>query len=89
MRIPALAILATTAVLTALPAQAQTFGGSAPICLKKYYWGGSETYYCSYTSMAQCNATASGLSAMCVENPYFANAQVSRGPAYRQLRRAY
>jgi hypothetical protein len=89
MRIPALAILATIAVLTALPAQAQTFGGNAPVCLHQYYWGGGETYYCSYTSFAQCNATASGLSATCVENPYFANAQIPRGPAYRQPRRAY
>ena len=72
MRIPALAILATTAVLTALPAQAQTYGGNAPICLHKWYWGGSSTYYCEYASMAQCQATASGLPATCVENPYFA-----------------
>ena len=89
MRVHALAILATTMVLTALPALAQTFGGSAPICLHRYHWGGGDTYYCSYVSMDQCNATASGLPATCVINPYYATAEGSRGPAYRQPRRAY
>ena len=89
MRIPALAILATIAVLTAAPARAQRYGGNAPICLQQWYWGGGDTIYCGYSSMAQCNATASGLSAMCITNPYFANVQVPRDPAYRQPRRAY
>jgi hypothetical protein len=88
MRIPALTILATFAVLTAAPAMAQTFGGNAPICLHRWYWGGGSTYYCEYASMAQCQATASGLPATCVENPYFANTQAPRG-AYRQPRSAY
>ena len=89
MRLAALAILATTAVLTAMPAQAQTYGGNAPICLHRIYWGGGDAYYCSYATMAQCQATASGLPASCIENPYFANAQVPRGRAYRQPRGAY
>src|SRR6478735_5444538 len=86
MRIPALAILATIAVLTAAPAQAQTYGGNAPICLHQWYWGGGDTFYCGYSSMAQCTATASGLSATCVTNPYFA---VPREPVHRQPRRAH
>jgi hypothetical protein len=85
MRILALAILATIAVLTAAPARAQTYGGNAPICLHQWYWGGGDTFYCEYSSMPQCQATASGLSAQCVTNPYF----VPREPAYRQPRRAY
>ena len=89
MRILALAILATIAVLTAAPARAQTYGGNAPICLHQWYWGGGDTYYCEYSSMAQCQATASGLPAQCVTNPYFVNAPVPREPAYRQRRRAY
>ena len=43
---------------------------------------------CSYSSMEQCQATAAGLPATCVENPYFARAQTPRG-AYRQPRSAY
>lgn len=89
MRIRALAILATIAGLTAAPALAQTYGGNAPICLHRWYWGGGDAFYCDYNSMAQCHATASGLPAMCVTNPYFANAQVPREPANRQPRRAY
>jgi hypothetical protein len=90
MRISALAILATIAVLTAsAPARAQTYNGNAPICLHQWYWGGSDSFYCGYTSLAQCNATASGLSAMCVTNPYFAGAQEPRERVYRQPRRAY
>ena len=84
MRIPAFAILATIAVLTATPAQA------APFCLQHWHWGGGGgTIYCGYSSMAQCHATASGLAAMCLTNPYFANAQAPREPAYRHPRRAY
>jgi hypothetical protein len=43
IRIPALAILATMAVLTAAPARAQTYGGNAPICLHQWYEYGSST----------------------------------------------
>lgn len=90
MRIPGFTILATMAVLTASHAHAQTFGGNAPFCLQQWHWGGGGgTIYCGYSSMAQCSATASGLAAMCLTNPYFANAQVPREPAYRQPRRAY
>ncbi len=89
MRVLALSILTIFAVLTAAPADAQTYGGNGPICLERYQWGGSRSIYCDYSSMAQCQATASGLSAMCVTNPYYANAQVPREPAYRQRRRGY
>ena len=89
MRIPALVILTIFTVLTAAPAMAQTYGGNGPICLQRYQWGGSRSIYCDYSSMAQCQATASGLSAMCVTNPYYSNAQVPRDPAYRPQRRAY
>ena len=85
MRIPALAILATFAVLTAAPAMAQTYGGNFPVCLQIYLRDGARNIECSYSSMEQCRATASGLSAMCLINPY-SNA---REPAYRQPRRSY
>ncbi len=75
MRILALMILAIGAISTSQPAKAQTYGNSNyPVCLHRYTWGGGNYYDCSYTSMGQCNATASGLSAMCVTNPYYANA---------------
>jgi len=89
MRIPALAILTLLTVLSAVPAKAQTYGGNGPICLERYEWGGSRSIYCEYYSMAQCQATASGLPAMCVTNPYYSSAQMPRDPVHRQLRRGY
>jgi hypothetical protein len=86
MRIPALAILTVATVLTAAPARAQTYDPTYPVCLHAYSRGGSY-YECRYTSLPQCNASASGRSAQCVINPYFASAQV---PAeYRRHRRVY
>jgi hypothetical protein len=86
MRIPALAILTIAMVSTAAPARAQTYDPSYPVCLHVYSRGGSY-YECRYTSLPQCNASASGRSAQCVVNPYFASAQV---PAdYRRHRRVY
>ena len=84
MRISALMILTAVTVLTSAPAPAQTFGGNYPVCIQNYRWGGSDID-CRFTSMAQCAATASGLSAQCLINPYYANAQMPRGSS----RRAY
>jgi hypothetical protein len=55
------------------PAAAQTYDPAYPVCLRVY---GPATYYeCRYTSLPQCNASASGRSAQCVINPYFGGAQ--------------
>jgi hypothetical protein len=84
MRVLALAILTMLTVLTAIPVDAQTYGGNGRICLEKWGWGGTHSIDCSYSSMEQCHATASGLSAMCLTNPYYSNAQASRrGSLYR------
>jgi hypothetical protein len=86
-RIPALAILTIATVLTAAPARAQTYDPAYPVCLHVY---GRATYYeCRYTSLPQCNASASGRAAQCVINPYFASAQVPAGRDYRRHRRFY
>ena len=81
MRILALAILTIATVLTAAPVRAQTYDPAYPVCLHKY---GPATYYeCRYTSLPQCNASASGRAAQCVINPYFESAQVTAGGYYR------
>ena len=73
MRVLALTILAIGAASVAAPATAQTYDPSYPVCL--HVWGRGATYYeCHYTSLQQCNASASGRAAQCVVNPYFANA---------------
>lgn len=89
MRVLALAILTMFVGLASAPAGAQTYGGNGPICLERYEWGGSRNIYCEYSSMAQCQATASGLSAMCTMNPYYSNAQAPRNPTYQRSRRGY
>jgi Tfp pilus assembly protein PilV len=89
MRISALAILTTVAILTTAPAVAQRYDANYPICLQSYGLGGGYNIDCSYTSMEQCQATASGLSATCDANPYYANAQAPRRPTSRQPRRGY
>jgi hypothetical protein len=52
------------------PAVAQRFGGNYPICLQKWEWGGSSSISCRYSSWEECKATAAGLSATCLVNPY-------------------
>ena len=84
MRIPALAVLTVAAVLTATPALAQTYDPKYPVCLQ-IYQGMTDYYFeCAYTSLAQCNMSASGRSASCVINPYYKGGKASPG---RRVRR--
>ena len=77
-------IIATIGVVT--PVQAQTYDPSYPVCMKVYsgHFGGGEWIDCSYTSLPQCRATASGRAAMCVVNPYFAYGQMASPRAYQR-----
>jgi Tfp pilus assembly protein PilV len=86
MRMVALAILTMCLALTAAPAVAQTYTGNYPVCLQLYLRDGARNIDCAYSTIEQCQATASGLSAMCIANPYYSTA---REPAYRQPRRGY
>ena len=88
MRIPALAILTIFTVLASDPALAQTYSPGYPVCMHAYRWGGSDVD-CSYTSLGQCAASASGRGGTCVVNPFSANAQIPVEPNYRRHRRAY
>ncbi len=83
MRILALAILAIGTVSIG-PAAAQTYDPAYPVCLHLYR---ANYYECRYTSLPQCNASASGRSAQCVINPYFASAEEPAGD--RRHRRVY
>jgi len=81
MRHLALAILALATVSVAGPAAAQTYSPDYPVCLHVY---GPITYYeCAYTSLAQCAGSASGRSAQCETNPYFAGMGPRRHPRQR------
>jgi len=79
-------ILAAGTFLTAVPAQAQTYDPSYPVCLHVY---GRIVYYeCAYTSLAQCAMSASGRAAQCIVNPFYAGAQAAApGRTHRRHRR--
>jgi hypothetical protein len=72
MRVPMLAVLAVGAVHFAAPAQAQTYDPNYPVCLQVYQSMVDYYFECGYTSIAQCQASASGRAASCVVNPYYA-----------------
>jgi hypothetical protein len=83
MRRLALAALAIGALFAGGAARAQTYAPDYPVCLHVY---GPVTYYeCRYTSLPQCNVSASGRSAQCVVNPYVASASIE-GPPVRYRR---
>ncbi|WP_445217984.1 DUF3551 domain-containing protein [Bradyrhizobium sp. Pa8] len=75
------------ALLTAAPSHAQTFDPSFPVCMHVYSGangGGGEWYDCSFTSLPQCRATASGRSASCDVNPYYPVNVAPPRPRYRR-----
>jgi hypothetical protein len=79
MRILALAM--AIGIVSMGPGAAQMYDPAYPVCLRVY---GPATYYeCRYTSLPQCNASASGRSALCVVNPYFGGADAA---GYRRHR---
>lgn len=70
---PQLFAIAALAVAMAGPAAGQAYDPNYPVCI--HYYGGRfsrDGIDCSYTSIQQCQSTASGLSAMCSENPFYA-----------------
>lgn len=71
MRALACTIVAIATVLAAAPAGAQTYDPNYPVCLQTYGIDGGYID-CSFTSLAQCAASASGRAAQCLNNPYFA-----------------
>lgn len=84
MRILALAMLTAAAVAAAAPARAQTYNPRYPVCIKQIQTFGGERIECAYTSLEQCNATALGLPAQCIENPYYGGRPEGGGRRYRQ-----
>ncbi|CAN7487241.1 DUF3551 domain-containing protein [Bradyrhizobium sp. LjRoot220] len=80
-------VLAMLAVSVTSSARAQTYDPAFPVCL--HVWTRGNNYYdCRYTTLPQCNATASGRAAQCIINPYYAGATGPQGRD-RRYRRAY
>ena len=61
--------LLAASLLGASPGSAQTYDPRYPVCIELYTIDG-RSIDCSFTTIAQCKATASGLSAECYANPY-------------------
>jgi hypothetical protein len=86
MRIPVLMILVIGMVWAAKPAGAQAYDPHYPVCMHVVGLG-SSYYDCSFTSLAQCSASASGRSAQCDANPFYGGGALARSdrryhPAY-------
>ena len=81
MRRAWLALMAAGAVSIAAPATA----GEFPYCIKGCDFGAGAGD-CSFSSLAQCQATASGRDASCAANPYF-NARADMQPDRNRLSR--
>lgn len=79
MRLPLLTLTAIATLFVAADAGAQTYDPNYPVCMHVYtgggggFGGGGGSYFdCSFTSLEQCRATASGRAASCDVNPYYA-----------------
>ena len=84
MRILALAMLAIATVSAAPSARAQTYDPAYPVCLQVYQGIADFYFECAYTSLPQCQMSASGRAAMCVVNPYYAGRKAAApGPRKR------
>ncbi|KRQ06463.1 DUF3551 domain-containing protein [Bradyrhizobium sp. DASA03076] len=79
MRLPLLTLTAIAALFVAADASAQTYDPNYPVCMHVYSGatggaggGGGGWFECTFTSLEQCRASASGRAASCDLNPYFA-----------------
>jgi len=84
LTLAAVAISAITAVSMAPSARAQTYDPRYPVCLQVYQGWNDYYFECGFTSIAQCNASASGRSAQCIVNPYYAGGKQRRNQRQRR-----
>ena len=89
MRSLTVAILAIGTLATAGPARAQKYDPAFPFCMQVVGLAGSGYQDCSYTTMDQCRASASGRGLSCDPNPYYVGATPAPGRHTRPHRRVY
>lgn len=65
------ALVTAVAILIASPVNAQMYDPRYPVCLHVYGQLEGERMDCIVKSVSQCAASASGLPASCIINPYF------------------
>lgn len=72
------AVMSLAMAVVAVPAKAQMYDPRYPVCMHVYGMLEGERMDCIFTSLAQCRASASGLPAMCLINPFFAGTPYQR-----------
>ena len=88
MRILALVMFVIATLSAAGPARTQKYDPNYPVCMHVVGMG-SDYQDCSFSTLAQCQQSASGRAAECNINPYFAGARESFTRSDRRPRRAY
>jgi hypothetical protein len=93
MRLPLLTIMAIAGLQMIAPASAQTYDPRFPVCMHVFTGGrgggGGDYFDCSFTSLPQCHATASGRSASCDLNPYYAFDEPPPARRHRHHKKVY
>ena len=79
-------IIVVAALMSASPAFAQIYDPHYPICMHVYGEKIGERMDCTFNSLDQCTATASGLPATCLINPYYADARTRTPPRQHRKR---
>lgn len=83
MRLLTSAILVSAALAGAGTTSAQMHDPSHPVCMQVYGEELGDRMDCIFNSLAQCAASASGLPATCLTNPYYSHARkVMPAPTY-------
>jgi hypothetical protein len=86
VRVAALLAIAMLTSFDVSPAAAENPAGDGAFCIRGFvYGGGGGLGDCSFSSYAQCRATASGQEAWCLANPYFGGgSEAQRGRVARR-----
>jgi len=89
MRIPLCIMMVIGTWLAASTAQAQTYDPRYPVCMHVFTGGpggGGDFFDCSFMTLDQCRASASGRPASCDVNPYYVP---SGAPVDRRVHRRH
>jgi hypothetical protein len=81
-----LSAIGMLAAFNASPAAAENPAGDGAFCIRGFVYGGAGGLGdCSFSSYAQCKATASGQEAWCLANPYYSGGtETARGRISRR-----
>jgi hypothetical protein len=89
MRILAVAILTIGTLSAVGQARAQKYNPAFPFCMHVFERRGIPYEDCSYYTMDQCRASASGRGFTCDPNPYYVGATASPGRHKKRYRRGH